>query len=261
MNADLTIQLREQGVVLLRDVFAAESLTGLKTAAERFFQAIEAEGSPPEHYRYNRFSNSALLTALVDFGGGSVEELLSPLSAPGLGELFLEAMGPGWTCNLEQSWVRKKFAPRLVPGSRYHLQGWHQDGALGVSFPLEPGPIVPMTELLTCWIPLNSCGVESPGLEFVRRRQAALLHFTELDDAVLRPRFSPPEFWAPALEFGDGLIFLNDILHRTFVRPEMRHNRLSVEYRMMPPPNRRLGIEVVPSGKHENETGTPSRRG
>jgi hypothetical protein len=91
-----------------------------------------------------------------------------------------------------------------------------------------------MTELLTCWIPLNRCGVDSPGLEFVRRRQPALLHFTELDDAALRQRFSPQEFWAPVLEFGDGLIFLNDILHRTCVGREMEHNRVSVEYRLMP---------------------------
>jgi hypothetical protein len=233
MTADLTIQLREQGIVLLRDVFAAESLAPLKTAAERFFQVTEPEGSLPEHYRYNRFSNSVLLTALVDFGAG-VEELSAPLSAPGMGELLSEAMGWAWNCNMEQSWVRKKFAPRLAPGSRHHPQGWHQDGALGVNFPLEPGPVVPMTELLTCWIPLNPCGVESPGLEFVRRRQAALLHFTELDDLVLRGRFSPQEFWAPAFEFGDGLIFLNDILHRTHVRAEMQHNRVSLEYRMMP---------------------------
>ncbi len=135
---------------------------------------------------------------------------------------------------MEQSWVRKKLAPGQAAPSGYHLQGWHQDGALGVSFPLQPGPVVPMTELLTCWIPLNPCGVDSPGLEFVRRRQPALLHFTELDDRALRQRFSPEEFWAPALEFGDGLIFLNDILHRTSVRQEMGRDRLSVEYRIMP---------------------------
>jgi hypothetical protein len=260
MNADLTIQLREQGVVLLRGVFAAESLAGLKTAAEGFFQAIKAEGSLPEHYRYNRFSNSVLLTALVDFGAESVEELLAPLSAPGLGELFSEAMGPAWTCNLEQSWVRKKFAPQLVPDSRYHLQGWHQDGALGVSFPVEPGPVVPMTELLTCWIPLNGCGVESPGLEFVRRRQAALLHFTELDDAVVRARFSPEEFWAPALELGDGLIFMKDILHRTYVRSEMHQNRLSLEYRMMLPPNRRSPSTSLRAGFRLRSPQRPSLR-
>ena len=91
-----------------------------------------------------------------------------------------------------------------------------------------------MTELLTCWIPLNPCGRDSPGLEFVRRRQPALLHFTELDDSALRQRFPPQEFWAPALELGDGLVFLNSTLHRTYARPEMRHNRLSVEYGIFP---------------------------
>jgi hypothetical protein len=231
---DLSIQLREQGMVLLKDVFATDSLNGLKTAADRFFRATGPERSLPEQYRYNRFSNSVLLTALTDFGCGNRQELLAPLSAPGLGQLFSEAMGAAWTCNREQSWVRKKLAPGGATPSGYHLQGWHQDGALGVSFPVDPGPVVPMTELLTCWIPLNRCGVDSPGLEFVRRRQPALLHFTELDDSALRRRFSPQEFWAPALEFGDGLIFLNDILHRTSVRPEMRRDRLSVESRIMP---------------------------
>ncbi len=236
LMTDLSVQLREQGIVLLRDVFRTDSLTRLKESADRFFQGIGLEGSLPEHYRYNRFSNSALLTALMDFGGGGPEELWAPLSAPGLGRLFSEAMGAGWSCNREQSWVRKKLAPRGAAPCSYHLQGWHQDGALGVRFPVEPGPMVPMTELLTCWIPLNPCGVDSPGLEFVRRRQPALLHFTELDDSALRRRFSAEEFWAPALEFGDGLIFRNDILHRTSVCEEMGRDRLSVEYRIMPGP-------------------------
>jgi hypothetical protein len=233
---DSSVQLREQGIVLLRDVFRTDSLTRLKESADRFFQGIGPEGSLPEHYQYNRFSNSALLTALMDFDCGGSEALWAALSAPGLGRLFSEAMGAGWSCNREQSWVRKKPAPGGAAPSGYHLQGWHQDGALGVRFPAERGPRVPMTELLTCWIPLNTCGVDSPGLEFVRRRQPALLHFTELDDSALRQRFSPQEFWTPALEFGDGLIFRNDILHRTSVREEMRRDRVSVEYRIMPGP-------------------------
>jgi hypothetical protein len=71
-------------------------------------------------------------------------------------------------------------------------------------------------------------------LEFIRRRPAGLLHFTELDDSALRLRFPSQEFWAPALEFGDGLVFLNSVLHRTFSCDEMRNNRLSVEYRIFP---------------------------
>jgi hypothetical protein len=227
-------QLREQGVALLRDVFAHNSLTRLKAAATACFQALSTGTPFPAHYRLSRASHSVLLAALIDFGCESDEELAAPLSTPGLERLFAEVIGDMWTCNLNQSWARQKFAPGQAQPNGYHLQDWHQDGALGVSFPLQPSPVVPMTELLTCWIPLIPCGVDSPGLEFIRRRQPALLHFTELDDALLRRQFAPHAFWAPALDFGDGLIFRNDVLHRTHASPEMRHHRLSVEYRIFP---------------------------
>jgi Phytanoyl-CoA dioxygenase (PhyH) len=219
-------------MVLLRDLLAEDALKRLKEAAERCFEQIEQGHSPPDRYRFNRFSNSLLLASLLDFGCGSREELLAPLAAPGLEALFSAAMGPEWACNLEQSWVRKKFAPCHAPAGNYHPQGWHQDGALGVRFPLSPGPDIPMTELLTFWIPLNPCGVDSPGLEFVRRPQASLLHFTELDDGALRRRFPSHQFWAPELELGDGVVFVNSVLHRTHAHPEMRLNRLSIEYRI-----------------------------
>ena len=231
---DAATQLKEQGVAQLRHLFPKDSLTGLKEAAVRCFEAISEGRALPDHYRFNRFSHSVLLTALMDFGCDAPEELTAPLSAPELDSLFTEAKGSAWTCNLEQSWVRKKFAPLQAPGAGYQPQGWHQDGGLGVRFPLESGPAIPMTELLTCWIPLNACGRESPGLEFVRCPQAALLHYTELDDSALRERFPPEDFWVPRLEFGDGLVFLNSVLHRTYIRPEMPHNRLSVEYRIFP---------------------------
>lgn len=243
MSTDvLSMQVREQGAALLRGVFAREPLIRLHEAALRCFQSIATGPSVPEHYRFSRSSHSVLLEALVEFGCEGEDDLLAPLSAAGLKpglnldleRLFSEAMGCEWRCNLGQSWVRKKFAPGQAPGTGYHIQNWHQDGALGASFPLQPGPAIPITDLLTCWIPLQACGTDAPGLEFVRRRQPALLHFTELDDSTLRRRFSAAEFWAPPMEFGDGLVFLNDVLHRTYVHPRMRCDRLSVEYRIFP---------------------------
>ncbi len=231
MAHDSVAELRDQGVALLRGVFASYSLNVLKEAANRCFVAIRTERPIPEHYRFNPFSHSALLTALMDFGCGW-EELTAPLSTPGLGQLFSEAMGGEWTCKMEHSWVRKKFTPLQATSREYHPQGWHQDGALGVRFPIEAGTVIPMTELLTCWIPLNPCGRDSPGLEFIRRHRAELLHFTELEDSALRLRFGPERFWAPELEFGDGLVFLNSTLHRTYARPEMPRNRVSLEYRI-----------------------------
>ena len=229
-------QLRKQGVALLRDVFPPGSMTRLQEAAARCFEALATDQPLAHHYRFNRFSHSVLLTSLMDFGCGSPEELVTPLSAEGLGQLFSEAVGGQWTCRMDQSWVRKKFAPGQAPSLEYHPHTWHQDGALGVRFPSEAGPVIPMTQLVTCWIPLTPCGRDSPGLEFIRRHQTGLLHFTELADATLRQRFEPQEFWAPDLEPGDGLVFLNGTLHRTYVRPEMCHSRLSVEYRVFPGP-------------------------
>jgi hypothetical protein len=231
---DPSVELRQQGVVLLRDIFARDSLTRLKDAATRCFEAIKAEVSNPERYQFNRFSHSVLLTALLDFGCNNSAELMAPLSAPVLDRVFADAIGRSWTCNMEQTWVRKKFAHLQAPASGYRLHSWHQDGALGVRFPPESGPMPPMTPLVTCWIPLNDCGTDSPGLEFVRSRQPGLVHFTELDDPALRRQFSPQEFWAPQFEFGDGVVFRNDVLHRTYALPEMRHDRLSVEYRIFP---------------------------
>ena len=144
---DPSVELREQGVVLLNDVFARDSLTRLQDAATRCFQAITTETSAPERYRFNHFSHSVLLTALLDFGCDTAEELVAPLSAPGLDRLISDAMGSAWTCNMEQSWVRKKFAPVQAPTSGYRLHSWHQDGALGVRFPPESSTMPPMTEL------------------------------------------------------------------------------------------------------------------
>ncbi len=230
---DHSQQLKEFGVALLRDAFSHDSLAKLKAAASSCFQAVSKGTSLPTYYGFSRSSHSVLLAALTDFGCNE-GDLLAPLSTPGLAQLFAETLGDDSTCSPNQSWVRKKFAPGNAPSNGYHLQNWHQDGALGVSFPLQPGPVVSMTDLLTCWIPLNPCGVDSPGLEFVRRRQPALLHFTQLDDALVRKQFSPEAFWAPALEFGDGLLFRNDVLHRTHALAAMRHDRLSVEYRIFP---------------------------
>jgi len=196
------------------------------------FEAVEADSAVAECHKFNRFSHSIPLAALLNFGCDDTTQLFR---VPCLEALLTQAMGGAWTCNFEQSWVRKKFAPIHTPASMYSEQGWHQDGALGVQFPREPGPALPMTELLTCWIPLDACGRNSPGLEFVREPQLGLLHYSELDDATLRQRFEPEQFWAPELESGDALVFLNSVLHRTYTQPQMKRNRLSIEYRIFPP--------------------------
>jgi hypothetical protein len=243
---NLQATLQQDGVVLLRSFFAPEPLMRLRTAARRCFASLADSTSIPEHYRFARYAHSVQMTALLDFGIHCEEELCAPLffaaarradasgAANVLDEMFSLLVGSRWRCPLEHAWVRKKFAPRNAPAANYHPQDWHQDGALGAQFPAQPGPPLPPRNLATCWIPLDACGIASPGLEFVRKPHPALLHFTELDDARLRTRFEPSAFWAPALEFGDGLVFRSDMLHRTYVHSEMCTDRISLEYRIFP---------------------------
>ena len=231
--------MRDDGVVVLRGLFAPESLTLFREAADRCFEAIESGSPVSPHYRYTPQAHSVQLTALLDFGIETDESLIAPLFAPGIGEMLSDLMGGAWQCRVEHSWVRKKFAPRNAPrhapGSGYLIQDWHQDGALGALFPPQPGPPIIITRLATCWIPLNACGIDSPGLEFIRTSPRDLLHFSELNDAALRRRFEPAAFCAPALHFGDGLLFRNDVLHRTHVNEAMTRDRISVEYRVFDP--------------------------
>jgi hypothetical protein len=226
--------LREDGVVRLPGVFPLDVLAAMRCAAQACFNAAEGGGARafPERFRYNPLSRSILLAALEDFGC-STGQLFAPLAIAGLEALLAGALGEAAAYHPEEAWVRKRYAPFHAPAG-YYPNSWHQDGGLGVSFPPHSGPAIPMTRLLTCWLPLDPCAGDRPVLEFVRRRLDRLLHYTELDDPNLRQRFAPEEFWAPELQPGDGLIFLNGTLHRTYVQPEMREDRLSVEYRFFP---------------------------
>lgn len=228
MTPEIAATLHRDGAVLLRGAFPKPRLAAIRDAAAACFAAIDSAEFPADRYRFSAFSHSLQISALLECGL-SAEDLLTPLAVDGLNRLW-----EGMACNLEESWVRQRFAPQSAP-PYYQPNRWHQDGGLGVPFPPEPGPPISMRRMLTCWLPLDACGAEAPGLELVRVPLDFLLHFTELDDETLRRRFAPEAFWAPALEPGDGLLFLDGTLHRTFVQPHMRRDRLSVEYRFFPP--------------------------
>jgi len=241
-------QLQKHGVAVLRRVFAPNELAAVRRAAQACFEAAEGGSGRtfPEMYSYNPLSRSVLLAALQDFGC-SLQELSAPLAIAGLDALFAAALEGEVACHLEQAWVRKRYAPFHAPAG-YHPNSWHQDGGLGVRFPARNGSAIPMTRLLTCWLPLDLCAGDRPALEFVRRRLDFLLHYSELDDATLRRRFAPGDFWVPELRLGDGLIFLDGTVHRTYVQPDMPRDRLSIEYRFF-----LAGVPRCPKGPQTKE--------
>jgi hypothetical protein len=218
------IDLTAEPVSVLRSAFPIDILKRLRTAAEACFESIARGDADPGRYRFTPFSHSVLINALRDFGGG---DPLAPIGASGI------SIPPAFECRLQESWSRKRFAPRHAP-SRYQPNSWHQDGGLGVSYGAANNDVGPMTQLFTIWIPLQHCGVDSPGMEFVERKLDRLLHYSELGDAALRQRFHPEMFVAPHLRLGDGLLLLPGTLHRTQVDPAMKLDRLSVEYRFFP---------------------------
>jgi len=227
--SQVTRQLREEGVVVLRSAIPLDSLTCLKNAAEACFDAIARAEVDARKYRFTPFGYSVTIEALRAFG---TDDLMDPIRVNGIDGFASEMMGEKVECRPEESWVRKRFAPCNAP-PQYHANSWHQDGGLGVHYGAD-GKVGPMTRLLTCWIPLHDCNGQRPGLEFVRQRLPGLLHYRDLEDNHLRQRFAEELFWAPHLELGDGLLFLADSLHRTHARPEMRSDRLNLEYRFFP---------------------------
>lgn len=224
MNEELA-ELRRSGVVRLTGFVSPQSIAPLASAAERLYQAAP---SLPEHYRYSIYSHSAVVSALLDFGC-SLDELSTPFNTF---HHSSELLGGPASCRLDQSWVRRRYAPLHAP-PYYQPNSWHQDGALGVRFGERNEPS-PMNDLLTLWLPLQDCGEDCPRLEFLRQPLGSLLHFTELGNEEIRRRFPDGEFWAPTLQSGDALLFLNGTLHRTFVEPDMVRDRTSVEYRFFP---------------------------
>src|SRR4051812_28747103 len=86
----------------------------------------------------------------------------------------------------KQSWVRRQYAPCNYP-PMHAPHGWHQDGALGFDFTSYPNGDYPPEALLemgTCWIALDACGKDAPGLEVVMERFSQVLPPSDLAEAA-----------------------------------------------------------------------------
>ena len=135
-----------------------------------------------------------------------------------------------------QCWVR-----RAQPAHQ-----WHQDGALHFDFTTldtrsgKP-PADSLLAMCTCWLPLDDCGVDAPGLEWVQPSPDRLLMPAELRDEHLRSSFGAAAFSSPSLGAGELLLFGGALVHRTSWRASMTRQRTSIELRFIaagPPPAR-----------------------
>ena len=151
-------------------------------------------------------------------------------------EDFRGVVGQLPACDLDECWVRRQFPP---PDPRCRLcspHSWHQDGALrhayGDAAALaadEPA----LLDMLTCWIALDPCGTEAPGLELLRSGRLALIEPPQLAPDAITRRFGAAAMWRPVMAAGDALVFAGHVLHRTHTHASMTRERSSVELRFL----------------------------
>jgi hypothetical protein len=95
--------------------------------------------------------------------------------------------------------------------------------------------------LLTCFTPLNDCGIDSPGLELVEKRvETRLDHAADglwefgLPEEKVAELFPGAQLHRPALRAGDVVVFDHHTLHRTHHHPSMTGTRQSMDARAIP---------------------------
>jgi hypothetical protein len=98
--------------------------------------------------------------------------------------------------------------------------------------------------VVNIWIPLDACGESAPGLELVvgvgqeqlvpspPKDPYFFVERAQLDEAEIRSRFGAEAFWTPIFKPGDAMLFVGSIIHRTYARPAMTLDRMSVEVRL-----------------------------
>ena len=205
-----------------------------------------AASSPPPSSDFVPESSSFRLRAVSAL---SVVEVWSALSSE-VRERCVAVVAPRLAIDADQCWVRRQYDPRSAP-PRHRPHSWHQDGALGFDFAHSGDATIPddaLLQMVTCWIALEPCGVDAPGLELVTDRVDRMLSPGQLADGAVEQRWPAWRRARPVLEAGDAVVFSGDVVHRTHVSAAMTRARTSIELRCFRAdaiPDRLAGDEFV----------------
>ena len=235
--------LADSGLALLRGALHPALVRELGEAAGTLYERVEraarnagpagVERVLPRGCRFLPTASSLTLAALDEESGRDVAGAI--LRTRLLRSTLVASLDGPFRIDLDQAWLRRQYAPDRAP-PLHAPHGWHQDGALGHDFAAgtEDGGLLP---LVTCWIPLDACGRDAPGLELVARRLLRLFTPLELTpESVLESREVDLARTSrtPSMEPGDALLFASDVLHRTHATRSMSKDRTSVELRVFP---------------------------
>lgn len=219
--------------VLLRHVWPPPWLERLKDRAQAAFELRNRqhwERTLPvwmaRHYRSDHVPFLDLQA--LDAPSGPPLEVIAGFFQTPLPLLIQAYWQASFLINLASSVVRQQ---EPMHSERY--TPWHQDGYfMDTQLPA-----------LNAWVPLQSCGEESPGLEFALGDWQGLLP-TQAPAVDVRGDYAsmticPTALAAadkvsPVLAVGDMLLFDHLVPHRTYATAEMTEMRTSVEIRLIP---------------------------
>lgn len=235
-------ELTTNAFTIVRQAIEPSNVEFWRDAAKLFYARINESSvaQPPTDYLPQ--VASAALPFVKTTVGLNIDRVLSVFASSLVLPIVVDAFSGPATCNVEQSWLRRQYAPVNRPDHCFAHQ-WHQDGALRRTTETVP------LDMATCWCPLVDCGSSAPGIELVARRWDRLLDIGDLDNRVLREAISPSKFQKPEMQAGDVLILLGDALHRTHATSTMTSDRTSIELRLFPQnaiPERLSGDRFLP---------------
>ena len=219
--------LREHGTVLVRGVMPNHLFPPMIDDVEGYFRWLTNGERLQEVALYANYGNIFFAT-VADFGSQSLMNVLYQLMAPPINDaLYAYFQAERISVFLGYSFIRRHWRTDTMS-----LSPFHQDS---VAVPV-PAP------MLSCWVPLNRCGVTAPGLEVVAQRLDAALPITDKPatnharmeiDAALVERHYGENLWHPKFDAGDAMLFDSKCVHRSHVTKAMSAVRYSVELRFV----------------------------
>ena len=228
--------LEEYGAILLKSAHNLEFLDELYADVSRSFSSLDerkADGTLGSHHAWAyKFGVNTL---------GSLQEVRQEIIAGSIAHTAIAEIASnffnGSPLYLQNNRIVMR---RQRAGNKHREVPYHQD------LYTQPKGV---SGVINFWTPFVNAGVDAPGVEVVPvrfkkllpTRPMPLIPENESFDKIHITRESVIEmcdgkedvFWHPEVRKGDTLVFMEDTIHRTYITPDMPHERQSIEIRVL----------------------------
>jgi ectoine hydroxylase-related dioxygenase (phytanoyl-CoA dioxygenase family) len=234
LNHNIAQYLQNYGCVLIRNVFSYNKIQKIYDMAKDYYRFLEncknncQIDAIPQDYQFNYSKNSMSIFPFHEDHNWD-DSIFKLFIDSHLLELMNLLLGNKFFFELQASRMRKHYDYK----QQFSILPYHQDGTV---VKVAEKIIVSgrRTKMLTCFIPLTSCGIDSPSLELIPLKFKWLFPKKILSKvlASIENLFIDSHLWHPQLEVGDVLIFDAMNIHRTYITEVMNRERISMDIRI-----------------------------